>query len=38
MSYIIGEFSERVVLWANVRVERRTSWIGLGVEPITVVV
>jgi hypothetical protein len=38
MSNVIGEFTKRRVLWANVRVKRRSCRVGLGIEPVPIVV
>jgi hypothetical protein len=38
MGNVIGEFTKRRVLWANVRVKRWSCWVWLGIEPVPVVV
>lgn len=38
MGNVIGEFTKRRVLWANVRVKRWSRWVRLSIEPVPVVV
>jgi len=38
MCNIVTELSKRVVFWALIRIERWTSWIGLGIEPVTIII
>jgi hypothetical protein len=38
MGNVIGEFTKRRVLWANVRVKRWSCRVRLGIEPVPVVV